>query len=281
MIPQRSLSALSNRLQKEGGKRIPEAILEKDYCIAWILKGIARTKLPEMIAFKGGTALKRCYFGDYRFSEDLDFTLLEGANLEDVLKEFEAAFKETQNASGVKAFISRTEEDKGRNSHTFYIGYEGPLPATARTKEIKVDITLTETIVTKLEKRPVLKAYEEFTDIEETDMLTVYSLDEIVVEKTVALMDKARTEPRDLYDIWILTTDHNVDLQMLEPEIEKKLNFREKKIEDVRGVFEKKEARYKALWKTRLENQMSQLDEFETAWRDVQKEFRKTKLAAS
>lgn len=29
------------------------------------------------MAFKGGTAMKRCYFGDYRFAEDLDFTLIE------------------------------------------------------------------------------------------------------------------------------------------------------------------------------------------------------------
>ena len=27
---------------------------------------------------RGGTALKKCYFGDYRFSEDLDFSGLDG-----------------------------------------------------------------------------------------------------------------------------------------------------------------------------------------------------------
>lgn len=30
--------------------------------------------LRDSLLFKGGTALKKCYFGDYRFSEDLDFT---------------------------------------------------------------------------------------------------------------------------------------------------------------------------------------------------------------
>ncbi len=157
MIPQKNLSTLSNELAKRGGKRIPEANLEKDYCIAWILIGIARTKLPEMIAFKGGTALKRCYFGDYRFSEDLDFTLLDGAKLEDVLKEFETAFKQAEEASGVKAFICRTERDQGLNSHTFYIGYEGPLPTTVKTKELKVDITLSEVLVCGLVKKNCLE----------------------------------------------------------------------------------------------------------------------------
>ena len=30
--------------------------------------------LKENLIFKGGTALKKCYFGNYRFSEDLDLT---------------------------------------------------------------------------------------------------------------------------------------------------------------------------------------------------------------
>ena len=37
MIPQRNLALLSNRLAKGGGRRIPEAVLERDYCLAWFL----------------------------------------------------------------------------------------------------------------------------------------------------------------------------------------------------------------------------------------------------
>jgi predicted nucleotidyltransferase component of viral defense system len=76
MIPQRNISLLANRLYKEhGGRRIPEAVLERDYCLAWFLAGLSQSKLRDLLIFKGGTALKRCHFGDYRFSEDLDFTL--------------------------------------------------------------------------------------------------------------------------------------------------------------------------------------------------------------
>jgi len=57
--------------------RIREVVLEGDYCLAWFLCGLAESDLKPVLAFKGGTALKRCYFGDYRFSEDLDFTLRE------------------------------------------------------------------------------------------------------------------------------------------------------------------------------------------------------------
>lgn len=52
--------------------------IEKDYVLSWILHGIAlRFDFSDIFFFKGGTVLKKVYFKDYRFSEDLDFSLLE------------------------------------------------------------------------------------------------------------------------------------------------------------------------------------------------------------
>ncbi len=42
-----------------------------------MLLAIANSPLRDRLAFKGGTALKKIYAPDYRFSEDLDFTLLD------------------------------------------------------------------------------------------------------------------------------------------------------------------------------------------------------------
>ena len=62
-------------MAREVGVR--EQQIEKDYIISWILQGIAKhDQLSKSISFKGGTVLKKVYFEDYRFSEDLDFTLL-------------------------------------------------------------------------------------------------------------------------------------------------------------------------------------------------------------
>src|SRR3954466_282147 len=93
MIPQRNISLLSNRLAGEGGRRIREDVLERDYCLAWFLAGLAESNLNSLLAFKGGTALKRCYFGDYRFSEDLDFTLLEAVPFEEILARLEPVYR--------------------------------------------------------------------------------------------------------------------------------------------------------------------------------------------
>lgn len=84
MIPQRNISLLSNRLAAGGGTRIREDVLERDYCLAWFLCGLSESDLRPALAFKGGTALKRCYFSDYRFSEDLDFTLRQPLAFEEI-----------------------------------------------------------------------------------------------------------------------------------------------------------------------------------------------------
>ena len=58
---------------------IPGYVLERAYLLSWTLAGISQVpSLLDTLVFKGGTALRKCYFGDYRFSEDLDFTGLHG-----------------------------------------------------------------------------------------------------------------------------------------------------------------------------------------------------------
>ena len=96
MIPQRNISLLSNRLAREGCRRIPEAVLERDYCLAWFLVGLSSSPICKSLIFKGGTALKRCYFSKYRFSEDLDFTLAEEMPLETILAGFEKVYAEVR-----------------------------------------------------------------------------------------------------------------------------------------------------------------------------------------
>jgi predicted nucleotidyltransferase component of viral defense system len=59
--------------------RLREDVIEKDYVIGWVLWGIGSDPiLREKWAFKGGTCLKKCLIETFRFSEDLDFTVLEG-----------------------------------------------------------------------------------------------------------------------------------------------------------------------------------------------------------
>lgn len=69
---------------------------------------------------------------------------------------------------------------------------------------MKVDITIKEQFVSPLQERYVLRGYDEYSDLPEDRLVRVYSLEEIAAEKMVALSDRARNEPRDLYDLWYL-----------------------------------------------------------------------------
>jgi len=204
MIPQRNISLLSNRLAAEGGHRIHESVLERDYCLAWFLCALAESGLKPMLGFKGGTALKRCYFGDYRFSEDLDFTLTVPMAFDELVARLNPVYAAVREASGIVFTFDREDRQKHDNSYAFYLRYVGPLPGG---NDVKVDITLREQLAYPLAERPILRGYEEFTDLPEGHRIQVYSLEEIASEKTLALADRARNEPRDLYDLWHLTSN--------------------------------------------------------------------------
>lgn len=280
MILQSQISKLSNRLLKEQkGRRIPENILERDYCIAWFLVGLSRSPLRNKLAFKGGTALRRCHFAEYRFSEDLDFTLLQPLSFEELKQELQPIYEEVKQASNITFRFSRPDPVTHQNSYTFYLTYEGPLPATSIPKEIKVDITIKEKVFYLPEELPVLKSCEEFTDLPTEEKILVYSLYEIATEKTVALLDRARTEPRDLYDLWYLTEYSNsIKLDECIEAINAKLSHRNKKLDEIRDEFSQKEARLKKTWKTRLAAQMANLPEFDNIYRAVKRTFRQAKI---
>lgn len=280
MIPQSNISKLSNRLFKEqGGRRIPESILERDYCIAWFLVGLSRVPLRNKLAFKGGTALRRCHFPEYRFSEDLDFTLLTTCSFEELQEELEAVYEVVKQASNITFRFSRPDSTKHQNCHTFYLSYEGPLPVNSTPKEIKVDVTIKEHVYYAPEELVVLKSHEEFDDLPCDEKILAYSLSEIATEKTVALLDRARTEPRDLYDLWYLTEyDDSVELTHCMQAIQAKLAHRGKTLDKVRHEFAKKEARLKTTWEKRLSVQMSSLPEFDDVYRAVKRVFRQAMI---
>ncbi len=274
MIPQRDLSLLSNRLAKKEERRIPEAVLEKDYCLSWFLVGMSATPLKDILVFKGGTAIKKCYIPDYRFSEDLDFTLREETPFEVIQGHLDEVFRRTEEASGVKIRFSRYDRHSHENSHTFYLAYEGPLPGAAG-KEVKVDITIRERIVFPVSTLPVLKAYTEYRDLPTDAVVGVYSLNEIAAEKIVALFDPARNEPRDLYDLWHLSGNRLVKPAELIEAVRAKTAFRSRTLNGAKDLFQRKEARLRKLWAIRLAAQMADLPEFDEVYRAVTRELRK------
>lgn len=279
MILQRDISKLSHRLYLEAcetlGKktalRVQESTIERDYCLAWLLNVLAQHPLlSSALAFKGGTALRRVHFGEYRFSEDLDFTLRRPLELEAIFAAFDEVFKTLQDTSGVAFRRSPDPPVRHPRNDTFYLLYKGPLPAES---SVKIDITRGETIVFELERKPILRTYPEFADLPENRPLLVYSFAEITVEKALAVTDDARREPRDLYDLWYIQEAG----RMPPPEelidgLGRKLESREGRANDVLVPrLERVEKMLARAWDNRLRRQVQHLPEFESCFRSVKR----------
>ena len=103
-------------------------------------------------------------------------------------------------------------------------------------------------------------------------------LKEIAAEKVLALTDRARNEPRDLYDLWHLVCCEGVELDQLLPAITSKLAFRNLESVGIQETVAKKEARLKVLWAVRLANQLSELPAFDQVFREFRRAIRQSGL---
>jgi uncharacterized protein len=242
--------------------------IEKDYVLTWILYGISKNELlSKVLAFKGGTVLKKVYIDDYRYSEDLDFTLLnDNLTNEELFSNFEKLFefvKEEANITLQK--IDDTEHESG--SINFYIGYAGPLGGTK--KQVKVDITRKEV----LEFDPLMKSiFIHYSDLEEFQILS-YTLEEVLIEKMCALM--GRTQPRDLYDLWYLLEYEKININHNWPEFERKAGTKGHTPSVFREKVESKLNSFKGRWEGSLSSQIKDLPNFELVVRELDKHFRK------
>ncbi len=108
--------------------------------------------------------------------------------------------------------------------------------------------------------------------------ILAYSLAEIFVEKLAALSDKARTEPRDLYDLWNLLEERDIRPAEYLAEFTQKLALRERMPNGVTAAIAAKEKRLSTLWTGRLQQQMSDLPPFEGVFREVMRVLREADL---
>jgi predicted nucleotidyltransferase component of viral defense system len=243
--------------------------------LSWFLTGLANHPLRDVLAFKGGTALRRCWFEDYRFSEDLDFTLTRAITLEEISAGLEEIYTAVEAACGLRIAFDREDRHGHQNSHTFYLRYQGPLPAS---NDVKVDITINEVLCFPLQDRPIQRLYEGFNDLPDGPTLKVYAIEEVLVEKLLALSDRARNEPRDLYDLWYLFSSTDLRIAELRTELDAKLALRQRVVAGMEQAIAAKEDRLRRLWSARLAHQMSQLPPFDEVFREVLRAVRAADL---
>lgn len=184
---------------REWGLR--EDVVEKDYVLGWLLWGIGSDPtLGATWAFKGGTSLKKCYVETYRFSEDLDFTILPGGPVvpADIEAPLKAAMDRVAEESGID-FSQRVPALKGNASGTYTEGrvyYVGPR-RTPSPASVKLDLSASEKVVRPTVQRSIAHPYPD--TLPDPGTVRCYCFEEVFAEKIRALGERGR--PRDLYDV--------------------------------------------------------------------------------
>jgi predicted nucleotidyltransferase component of viral defense system len=254
MIPEREIKEQA----RESG--VPTSTIERDYVQNWFLSALR----PINMALKGGTGIRKVYIENYRFSDDLDFTLLEPVGADTLRTAVIDAMVRVRDESGIQfedEIGFRQTKNGYKATARFRILHRGS------TSPIKIDLDLTgtdsEQILLPVSDRPV---FHHYSDGLETSVAS-YALEEIMAEKIRSIFQ--RTRSRDLYDIGQLAG--RVDRVVVRSIIRLKCEYKGVAI-DVNVLREKRE-QFAALWQVSLGHQIHNIPDFDVAFENALSEI--------
>lgn len=232
--------------------------VERDYVLAHVLAAIAWQDKTGQVVFKGGTALRLCHFEDYRYSADLDFSLIGGLSIEEARRMTAAALVECKEQIGFP-LLRLDDSDPPR------IEYVGPLDAKPRS--LKLDLANDE-LVEATTSLPVACRYED----QQPCQCLVYTLDEVAAEKLRCVMQ--RLQCRDLYDLNELLAVRGVDARVVWPTFERKARHRDRDPDRFAEYFESRVEKWADRWERELPEYVASPPRFDGVIRAVRRELR-------
>lgn len=225
---------------------VQEGAVERDFVLACLLA--AHEAEPGPFIFRGGTALAKAYWPDYRLSEDLDFiTAGPVPDLQDRLKRL----------------VDRASVEAGL---PLQIGFQPPRRGWSRSivswlgGEVIIDVNLDEEPSLAAASTSLTLGYQQFQG--RVISIPTCVLPEILGNKWYILDD--RNEPRDLFDVWWGLCREGIDFAELAAGHQAKFRFL-----PVRQMLSKAPKLMKPTWDARLANQVRSLPEFDLVEREV------------
>ena len=269
MIPEAEVRRLA------GQWGVDPMVVDLDYVLGCFLASLYRQDGAAALRFKGGTCLRKCYFGDYRFSEDLDFTAERRFATDDLQGLLAATAREAGDAWQIDfevrpVRVEVVSDEYGKESYQVRLYYRGPLRRGGDPRAIRLDVTTDEVLALPPVGRAILHPY---TDVQRLDDVRVPCYDpmEMLAEKTRALAgQRLYAISRDVYDVAQLTERVEVDVArvagaMPEKLLVKGLAASQIDVERLRA----REDEFRADWGRSLVHLLAPgaVMDFETAWR--------------
>lgn len=234
---------------------VPAHVVERDYAISHALSRIFGSDRSTGLVFKGGTALRACYFENFRFSADLDFSLREGADRSGAIEALSGALEARPDDTGPRLL---TLDDESR------IRYVGPL---GKERAIKLDIAGDE-LVLETQEMQLLARYEDLVAVS----LPVYTLTEITAEKLRCLLQRMLC--RDLFDLDYIAATGLVELGEAWLAFEKKAEHKGRRADELPQRLGVIEPRLRARWLDELHDFLSEPPDYDAVMRRVRRFLR-------
>jgi len=246
--------------------KIPPDTIEKDYCLTWLLYGLSESVLAKDLIFYGGTALKKIYFIDYRYSEDLDFISTRDLDWRIIEKEFDKIYKTLAEKVNIN-FVTKVDSmDSRDNRIQFFVTFDGFFEINI-DKQIKIDIVFKQKLLGSHREKKILSPY---SDCCENKRLRADSLESIASDKILAIADLTRQEPRDIYDLNYLLGCSKVNLNMIISNLENKAGY----VMPISLLISRIESDiYQSRWESRLKNQVIDLPEYKVVSRELKEKL--------
>jgi len=282
MILQKEIATIATQ------KGVVKSTIDKDWALGHFIDAVfSIPELKQMLIFKGGTCLKKCYIPDYRFSEDLDFTSIDKDfkltrkhldNISTLLKQrvempthFESLkeLRYKDKLTGYEAIMKFWGSDHPRNDSP-------PSPQRWQTK-VKIEIILYELILFPVSYRDVVHSYSDKLT-ENALQVPCYSIEEVLAEKIRSLIQRSYTAPRDFYDIWYLSKHFpELDYKLIADAFHKKLAFKGHSFSAVEQLINSENDKHlSAAWRNSLAHQITgKLPDFETVKNELLVLFKK------
>lgn len=268
---------------------VSKSTIDKDWVLGHFLAAIySEPELKETLIFKGGTCLKKCYFPDYRFSEDLDFTS-RSKDFKLTKKHVQFICHELKQKAEILTHIESIRPLLFKDEHTGYeviIKFWGsdhsrnetPPPTDRWQTKIKIEIILFELMLFKEVKKEISHNYSDDLNIE-PNLIPCYAIEEVLAEKLRALIQRSYTAPRDFYDIWFLQKHYpDLDFNEIVKAFHRKMKFKNLKFTDVSQLInDKNDKKLLDSWKNSLAHQIQEeaLPDFETVKKELLELFNK------
>lgn len=183
MITLSRLQSLANQLA------ISKSVVLLEYYQLLILKELSETKLGKILVFKGGTCLRLAY-GSYRFSEDLDFSLLA---------ELDFAYFKQQ----ITQIVNRYSEVSIKETFDMKQTLFAKLIVAQHGIRVGIKLEISKRIKPLIKNQDYSPKILQAPTSDTKPLLLCFTLDKIYSDKLDAI--KNRSKPRDYFDLWYLS----------------------------------------------------------------------------